>query len=352
MAGLPQLASFCAGTAAEAPEACVGALLACLAGWGLEAIIANSPFNQRVAWFQGFIGNASTNSPNLNTLAIATYYNNPFEHGSGVGKVIGDCGHTHHEIPMRGDWGTTQGVEIYTVGDGSNCCVEHWGDGGWTNWGYYGEWQRSKTATGSDMLCIKAPPPPQHPNPEGIQRYTINANLVTVNGVVGRLLEESVPLYSFNTNNALYKYSNFDSGPYWEAIVQKDGNFVVYSVTPPHDPVPKFWTNTGGKTNDPNWELIPQHDGNLVLYRSNTGGQLAQPVWASGTSGINVGNGWVGLSMQQDGNLVLYVFYPDGSCSPVWASAGSPPQGKKYWPGLSGMDGMNGTFVVQGGEEL
>jgi hypothetical protein len=48
--------------------------------------------------------------------------------------------------------------------------------------------------------------------------------------------------------------------------------------------------------------------------------------------------------MQQDGNLVLYVFYPDGSCSLIRASAGSPLNGKKYWPGLNA---LNDIFVVK-----
>jgi hypothetical protein len=202
------------------------------------------------------------------------------------------------------------------------------------------------------MMCIKAPPPPQPPAPKGSQRYALGqTNLVTVNGVVGRLLEEGSPLHSWQPSfNSLYKFANYDSGPYWQATVQTDGNFVVYFIDAKNNKTPKFWTNTGGKTNNPNWELIPQHDGNLVLYHSNTGGQTDQPVWASQTSGINVSPGWVGLSMQQDGNLVLYVFYPDGSCSPIWASAGSPPNGRKDWPGLSSLNET--TFVVQAAEEL
>jgi hypothetical protein len=206
-------------------------------------------------------------------------------------------------------------------------------------------------------MCLKAPPPPVPPTPKGIQRYSLGqTNLVTVNGVVGRLLEEGGSLRSWQTEaNSLYKFANFNSGPYWQATVQTDGNFVVYFVDAKNNKTPKFWTNTGGKVNDPNWALHPQHDGNLVLYRSDTGGQTSQAVWASQTSGINVSPGWVGLSMQQDGNLVLYVFYPDGSCSPIWASAGSAPNGKRYWPGLAALNetALNETtFVVQGAEEL
>jgi len=341
------LAEFCAVTAAEAPEACVGAVVASLIAWGLEEILGNNPYNERVAWFQGFIDNAAQTSPSLNVLAIATYYKNPFEHGSGVGQVIGDCGHTHHEIPMSGDWGVTQGVEIYTVGSDSDCCVEKWGDGGWTNWGYYGGWSQTTTSTGSLMMCLRAQPPSQPPEPIGVQRYSIGAetDLVTVNGVVGRLLREGGPLYSFTPPSSLFKWENAQSGPYYQAVVQTDGNFAVYHFDAKNNRKAVFWTNTGGKVDQPYWMLMPQQDGNLVLYLSDLGGARRQPVWASQTGGINVGSGLVGLSMQQDGNLVLYAFYSDGSCDPIWASNGKAPTGEKVWPhSASKVDGETGEL--------
>lgn len=55
------------------------------------------------------------------------------------------------------------------------------------------------------------------------------------------------------------------------------------------------------------FSLSLQTDGNLVLYD-----QDGQPVWASGTDGREVGS----ATMQEDGNLVLNA--PDGG--PVWAS--------------------------------
>jgi hypothetical protein len=51
---------------------------------------------------------------------------------------------------------------------------------------------------------------------------------VTANGVSGRLLREGSSLYSFeNPGNSLFKYVN-GSGPYYQATIQTDGNFVVY----------------------------------------------------------------------------------------------------------------------------
>jgi hypothetical protein len=155
-AQLPELAEVCAETTAEAPPpVCAAAVVACIIGWGVDELIADSPYDQKAQWIEGFVTNASQNSPNLNTMAIATYHNDPLADGSGVGQVTGDCGHTHYEISMSGDWVMTQGVEIYTVGSNLNCCVEKWGDGGWANWGWYGIWSKTETASGS-LMCLYA----------------------------------------------------------------------------------------------------------------------------------------------------------------------------------------------------
>lgn len=155
-AQLEALAEVCIETAIEAPPMCAAAIVGCIIGWGLDELIADSPYNQRAQWIEGFITNAAQNSPDLNTMAIATYHNDPLEDGSGVGQVSGDCGHTHYEISMSGDWVMTQGIEIYTVGSNLNCCVEKWGDGGWANWGWYGIWIETETSSGSLMMCLYA----------------------------------------------------------------------------------------------------------------------------------------------------------------------------------------------------
>jgi hypothetical protein len=188
-----------------------------------------------------------------------------------------------------------------------------------------------------------------------MDRYSINKDLVTVNGVVGRLTSENEPLYSFNSFNSLYKWQNSYSGPYYQATMQKDGNFAVYYFDKNNVRSDVFYTNTGGKSTA-YWELIPQHDGNLVLYESNAGGKTSNPTWDSNTSGINVGSGYVGLSMQQDSNLMLYAFYPDGSCDPIWGTAGSSPGGKRFWPHGFGANSNRTDFVKNqqalGPEEL
>src|SRR5258708_1977789 len=58
---------------------------------------------------------------------------------------------------------------------------------------------------------------------------------------------------------------------------------------------------------DGQFSLVLQEDGNLVLY-----GQDGQPVWASGTDGLDVAR----ATLQEDGNLVLYSSGGDA----VWAS--------------------------------
>lgn len=69
-------------------------------------------------------------------------------------------------------------------------------------------------------------------------------------------------------------------------------------------------------------ELILQGDGNLVMY------QDYRPMWATGTSGTDAANGT--LSMQTDGNLVLY----GQSGTALWAASreGAPLQaGAHFW---------------------
>ncbi|HEX7167943.1 MAG TPA: hypothetical protein VF230_13280 [Acidimicrobiales bacterium] len=73
------------------------------------------------------------------------------------------------------------------------------------------------------------------------------------------------------------------------AIMQNDGNFVVYHVG-----VGPIWAT--GTQNRPGAQMIMQHDGNLVIYWPGVG-----PIWSTGTSGSGHA-----LVMQNDGNLVMY----------------------------------------------
>jgi hypothetical protein len=85
------------------------------------------------------------------------------------------------------------------------------------------------------------------------------------------------------------------SNKIWEAILQTDGNFVVYE----NGKKPVWATDTSG--HKPVF-LILQGDGNLVLYKGTGTGDQGGAIWNSRTQGHNS----VFLIMQDDGNLVLY----------------------------------------------
>jgi hypothetical protein len=94
----------------------------------------------------------------------------------------------------------------------------------------------------------------------------------------------------------------------YRAVMQSDGNFVVYG------PAGAIWA-TG--TSGPNPRLSMQADGNLVLYSSTVFPSGAdQALWHTRTVD------WSGtlLIMQDDGNLVLYRI--DGTA--LWSSKTSP----------------------------
>ena len=85
----------------------------------------------------------------------------------------------------------------------------------------------------------------------------------------------------------------------FNAILQNDGNFVIY-----HSSQRALWsTSTCG---NPIQKLILQDDGNLVLYDRNN-----KPIWASNTFGSSNG-----VILQDDGNLVLY----SKNNEPLWDS--------------------------------
>lgn len=113
------------------------------------------------------------------------------------------------------------------------------------------------------------------------------------------------------------------SNGYW-AVVQSDGNFVLYNAANR----PLWASNTVG-TGAHNW-LAMQSDGNLVLYN-----QANRPVWANNRNGYGTAN-W--LAVQTDGNLVEYT----SANHPVWATntvqGGGGGSGLTYgtWLGTSG----------------
>lgn len=91
----------------------------------------------------------------------------------------------------------------------------------------------------------------------------------------------------------------------YKMVLQYDGNLVVYSSTRP------LWASgTSGRAAA---QLSMQPDGNLVIYD-----HAGSAIWTSRTSGT----GRSQLSMQPDGNLVIYT--PDGRAT--WSSGTSGQQ--------------------------
>lgn len=77
-------------------------------------------------------------------------------------------------------------------------------------------------------------------------------------------------LYRLSDHKALWA-SNTNGKAVSKAIMQQDGNFVIYGY-----PGAIWASDTNGK---PNSTLIAQNDGNVVIYEPKV------PVWATGTNG-------------------------------------------------------------------
>jgi hypothetical protein len=102
------------------------------------------------------------------------------------------------------------------------------------------------------------------------------------------------------------EYLNSTKG--YVALMQEDGNFVLYSNS--HF-VPKnaLWSSkTNNKGQHPR-RVVMQNDGNLVVYDVYN-----VALWSSGT--FNKGAKPHRLVMQDDGNLVIY----DGNNRATWAT--------------------------------
>ena len=106
---------------------------------------------------------------------------------------------------------------------------------------------------------------------------------------------------TLNANGTLLKddYLLSPSGRY-QLVLQDDGNLVIYDLNAGHKAVWSSGTN-GRAVNF----AVMQTDGNFVIYG------FPGPVWATGTNG----KGNCFITMQDDGNLVIYEVN-----APVWAT--------------------------------
>ena len=112
-------------------------------------------------------------------------------------------------------------------------------------------------------------------------------------GGVSTLGGTAANLQLYTTTDTLYAPESLQPGQYltsangrYRAIMQPDGNFVVY-----RDGSPVWW-----RAASPGAYVIMQPDGNLVLYFNG------QPIWSSGSFSTAKNR----LVMQDDGNLVVY----------------------------------------------
>ena len=94
-----------------------------------------------------------------------------------------------------------------------------------------------------------------------------------------------------------------DDGPY-RAVMQTDGNFVVYNAS-----TPMWSTHTSGHMNQ-GFHLVMQGDGNLVMYSGS--GAVKWATYRFGSSPV--------LVLWNNGNLIVF-----GASAPLWASGVTGP---------------------------
>jgi FG-GAP-like repeat/Cep192 domain 4/FG-GAP repeat len=164
-----------------------------------------------------------------------------------------------------------------------------------------------------------------HTNGVGVGPYTLilqnDGNLVVYDGSMTPLWSsggtytnltdriQSNGIMGISTNQQLVSASGS-----WRAIMQTDGNFVVYGPSGPN-----WASGTNAKGAMP-FITMMQPDGNLVVYANTTScapETACSPTWASGTNGK--GTPPFTLIMQNDGNLVVY----DSTNAALWASLSS-----------------------------
>jgi len=97
------------------------------------------------------------------------------------------------------------------------------------------------------------------------------------------------------------------------AIMQGDGNLVIYGSDPAHQGV--FVWNSGVAPGIGQYFVIMQGDGNLVVYKGSDPAHQGAFVWNSGKA---PGAGIYVATMQNDGSLVVSV--------ETWGSLGTPAQ--------------------------
>lgn len=198
-------------------------------------------------------------------------------------------------------------VDRYEMPVGSSATL---GTKGWP------KWRRDAQQTGSWLNVPLKDPNALNPRSQLTANQTIQADdyIMSPNGQSLLHVQPNGNLSLFRNFNTV-AWSSHSSGTPLQLVMQSDGNLVLYSTSGG----PLWYTGTGG---NPGAKLVVQDDGNMVIYSAG-GGVL----WSSGSSvpnyqayvnegqyggemfafqQIKSANGQYTLTMQKDGNLVLY----------------------------------------------
>lgn len=111
------------------------------------------------------------------------------------------------------------------------------------------------------------------------------------------------------------------------AVMQDDGNFVLYYATTTSPPNPDFsrpyWScganavkNYSGVAHGGQYIAMMQSDGNFVLYNGSDPAHLGTPYWATNTNQSPPSQYFA--IIQDDANFVVYRGTPSISGTPVW----------------------------------
>ncbi len=111
------------------------------------------------------------------------------------------------------------------------------------------------------------------------------------------------------------------NGKYKAVLQGFDSHFVVYNTETGQ---PIWATGVYGQTG---WNAVMQGDGNFVIYNASE-----QPKWATGTNGTEDGKYF--LRMEDTGSLVLYRGTPSAPLGMLWSSTESVTLVKKFAPRL------------------
>ena len=180
-----------------------------------------------------------------------------------------------------------------TSGAGSDCYVDFQADGNFVLYDSSGQFHWASGTSGTVGARLK---------------LQSDGNLVLYNGAGQSLWSAATNTPSESTASAgqfLLSPGQFIQTQNRKLEMQTDCNLVLFSVANAVVGSPLWHSDTAGSGTTCYADF--QADGNFVVYN-----ELAQPQWASGTSGTSGGQ----LRLQIDGNLVVY----NGASLPLWNS--------------------------------